>query len=128
MLSTLLIEENAQVANARMPPRQACQGKAEAAPRAWILKGALDRLERRYAEIRAARNFCESRYRAADAVTVVAASEQQERTLPGGQGRRSTYDGSIDAPAEAGDEIEGGWRREELLAMDIRRAPQARDL
>ena len=51
-----------------------------------------------------------SRYRAADAVTVVAASEQQERTLPGGQGRRSTYDGSIDAPAEAGDEIEGGWR------------------
>ena len=48
-----------------------------------------------------------SRYRAADAVTVVAASEQQERTLPGGQGRRSTYDGSIDAPAEAGDEIEG---------------------
>ena len=50
----------------------------------------------------------------ADAVTVVAASEQQERTLPGGQGRRSTYDGSIDAPAEAGDEIEGGWRREEL--------------
>jgi hypothetical protein len=42
-----------------------------------------------------------SRYRAADAVTVVAASEQQERTLPGGQGRRSTYDGSIDAPAEA---------------------------
>src|SRR5262249_31092707 len=69
-----------------------------------------------------------SRYRAADAVTVVAASEQQERTLPGGQGRRSTYDGSIDAPAEAGDEIEGGWRREELLAMDIRRAPQARDL
>lgn len=37
-----------------------------------------------------------SRYRAADAVTVVAASEQQERTLPGGQGRRSTYDGSID--------------------------------
>jgi hypothetical protein len=55
-----------------------------------------------------------SRYRAADAVTVVAASEQQERTLPGGQGRRSTYDGSIDAPAEAGDEIEGGWRREEL--------------
>src|SRR5215471_8731938 len=68
-----------------------------------------------------------SRYRAADAVTVVAASEQQERTLPGGQGRRSTYDGSIDAPAEAGDEIEGGWRREELLAMDIGRAPQARD-
>src|SRR5215813_9497566 len=67
-----------------------------------------------------------SRYRAADAVTVVAASEQQERTLPGGQGRRSTYDASIDAPAEAGDEIEGGWRREELLAMDIRRAPQAR--
>lgn len=58
-----------------------------------------------------------SRYRAADAVTVVAASEQQERTLPGGQGRRSTYDGSIDAPAEAGDEIEGGWRREELLAQ-----------
>src|SRR5262249_13703566 len=55
-----------------------------------------------------------SRYRAADAVTVVAASEQQERTLPGGQGRRSTYDGSIDAPAEAGDEIEGGWRRQEL--------------
>ena len=32
-----------------------------------------------------------SRYRAADAVTVVAASEQQERTLPGGQGCRSTY-------------------------------------
>ena len=48
--------------------------------------------------------------------------------MPGGQGRRSTYDGSIDAPAEAGDEIEGGWRREEPLAMDIRRAPQARDL
>ena len=69
-----------------------------------------------------------SRYRAADAVTVVAASGQQERTLPRGQGRRSTYDGSIDAPAEAGDEIEGGWRREELLAMDIRRAPQARAL
>src|SRR5215472_4941602 len=42
-----------------MRPRQACQGKAEAAPRAWILKGALDRLERRYAEIRAPRNFCE---------------------------------------------------------------------
>ena len=34
--------------------------------------------------------------------------------MPGGQGRRSTYDGSIDAPAEAGDEIEGGRRREEL--------------
>ena len=34
--------------------------------------------------------------------------------MPGGQGRRSTYDGSIDATAEAGDEIEGGWRREEL--------------
>jgi hypothetical protein len=32
-----------------------------------------------------------TRYRAADAVTVVAASEQQERTLPGGQGRSSTY-------------------------------------
>jgi len=58
----VLIEENAQVANARMPPRQACQGKAEAAPRAWILKGALDRLQRRYAEIRAARNFPNRRF------------------------------------------------------------------
>src|SRR5262252_3347418 len=45
-----------------MPPRQAGQGKAEAAPRAWILKGALDRLERRYAEIRAARNFPNRRF------------------------------------------------------------------
>jgi hypothetical protein len=41
-------------------------------------------LERRYAEIRAARNFCESRYRAADAVTVVAASEVLQTTIETG--------------------------------------------
>ena len=69
-----------------------------------------------------------SRYRVADAVTVVAASEQQEWTFAGWPGSQVDVRRQQDAPAEAGDEIEGGWRREELLAMDIRRAPQARDL